>query len=326
MNGVIGIDIGGTNVKVALISSEGKIMLQQRLSVASMAAGEVFLERLKSVISKMLLAETGCGLRGIGIGTPGANIAEGVIEKASNLPWDRLPIVSFLKKEFDCKVRITNDANLFAIGEKVFGKATNYSDFVVLTLGTGVGAGVYINGKLLSGRDGLAGELGHAVIAEKGRYCHCGRSGCLERYVSASGVVLTAREVLEDSGEFSILRKIAPKDLSSDKIAQAASQGDALALKVFEMTGNVLGQALANIEAYLNPEAIFLAGGLCQAGRLLVEPTIKSYHKNRLDIYPKELPILISSIADDQSGVLGAAAFVWDTLEQPNSLQTTSVI
>lgn len=320
----IGIDIGGTNVQVGLIGLGGDLLHRDVLSVASVPSEELFFGALKSAIQAIKDQFVDMELDGIGIGSPGANIAQGTIENASNLPWNKLPIVHFLQKEFMIPACLTNDANLFALGEKVFGQASGLNDFIVLTLGTGVGAGIYTGGELLVGRDGLAGELGHMVVKRNGRRCHCGRKGCLERYVSANGLVFTAKKMLNKVQTPSILRDLSEKEIVAIKVAEAAALGDPLALKVFQITGSTLGEAIANIETCFNPEAVFLAGGLCKAGSLLFEPTIKSFGTSRLNIYPDEMPILPSSIPDDKAGMMGAAALVWDATEQLNRYENYS--
>lgn len=313
MKAAIGIDIGGTNVQVALIHQSGGVLTKKQLIVATVADEQPFLHALSDVVKDLLRYSPDLEVEGIGIGSPGANIEAGVIEKASNLPWKRLPIVDFLQEAFNLPVYLTNDANLFAIGEKNYGKASDMNDFAVVTLGTGVGAGIYSDGKLLLGRDGLAGEIGHVIVKyDEGRPCRCGRKGCLERYTSASGLVYTVHKFLNEIDEPSCLREIPKIKISAVTVAEAADKGDKIAQEVFRYTGNILGIALANYAAYMNPEAIFVAGGLSNAGDHLLEPTRKSFNDNILNIYPKPIDILFGSLPDDHAGVLGASALVWD--------------
>lgn len=314
MKVAIGIDIGGTNIKVGLISQSGQLLQENKLAVKTCPTEQILFKELKDTIYSLAFELPNYELVGIGIGSPGANIASGIIENASNLPWNKLPIVEFLISSFNVPTYLTNDANLFAIGEKVFGDARHMNDFVVVTLGTGVGAGIYCNGSLLQGRDGLAGEFGHVIVQRDGRPCQCGRKGCLERYASASGLVLTAHELMNNElYNSSTLKDLPKEELTSIDVMKAAASGDPLALEVFRLTGKALGEALADLAAYFNPEAIFLAGGLAKAGSFLFKPTIQSFKDNLLSIYPKDTPILQGSIHGNHAGVLGAAALVWDS-------------
>lgn len=326
MKVAIGIDIGGTNIKVGLINRAGQLLQENNISVKECPSQNILFKELKNSIHSLNYQLDNIELAGIGIGSPGANVTTGVIENASNLPWDKLPIVEFLINLFNVPTYLTNDANLFAIGEKVFGDARHMNDFVVVTLGTGVGAGIYCNGSLLQGRDGLAGEFGHVIVQKDGRPCQCGRKGCLERYTSASGLMLTAQEILNSEVvKSSTLQDQPIKELTSIQVMEAAASGDFMALEIFRVTGKVLGEALADLTAYLNPEAIFLAGGLAKAGSFLFEPTIQSFKENLLSIYPKDIPILQGSIQDNHAGVLGAAALVWDSEGQFKKIHSSVI-
>ena len=313
MKAAIGIDIGGTNIQIGMVNRAGNMIAEGSFAVRQAQTCETFFFRLQEAIQK-ILSDAEVQLDGIGVGSPGADLARGVIANASNLPWGTIPIVEFLKNAFGVPVHLTNDANLFAIGEKIFGEAARLNDFTVITLGTGVGSGVYCGGELLLGRDGLAGELGHVVIERDGRKCACGRNGCLERYVSATGLVYSAVELLRLSTLPSKLRELMEEELSAAHIAEAARAGDPLAMEVFERTGDTLGLALANWVACTNPEAIFLGGGLARAGEVLFGPTIRSFQKNILPVYPDTVPILPCSLPGDSAGVLGAAALVWNNV------------
>ncbi len=310
MNAAIGIDIGGTNVQVALVREDGRVLDQHRLDVASVTDTDHFLTHIFSIIQRFQAVDSNLELIGIGVGSPGANTHTGTIEKAANLPWKTVPIVSFLQSKLDLPVFLTNDANLFAIGEKVFGRAKGMEDFLVITLGTGVGAGIYTNGHLLSGKDGLAGEVGHTIYQRNGRPCKCGKQGCLEQYTSATGFLLTVRQLLKEN---KLETTLSPDQLfTAEEVAKAALQGDRLALRAFELTGQILGEALADLAACLNPEAIFISGGLTKAGELILEPTSLSFQSNLLAIYPRPIPLLKGSLPEDTAGVLGAAALVWE--------------
>lgn len=310
MNAAIGIDIGGTNVQLALVREDGGVLDHHRLDVATAADADQFLSELLLVIHRFQAETPDTCMVGIGVGSPGANLQTGTIEKAANLPWKAVPIVSFLQTNLDLPVYLTNDANLFAIGEKVFGKAKEMEDFIVITLGTGVGAGIYTNGHLLSGKDGLAGEVGHTIYQRNGRPCKCGKQGCLERYTSATGFLLTVQQLLKENKLDTTLTQ--DQSVSAKEVAKAALHGDRLAVRAFELTGQILGEALADLAACLNPEAIFLSGGLTKAGELIMEPTSRSFQSNLLAIYPRTIPLLKGSLPEDTAGVLGAAALVWE--------------
>lgn len=308
MSAAIGIDIGGTNARVGLVSESGEVLRQKRLKVAAFPEATMFLNALTQTISEVAAAET---ILGIGVGAPAANSKRGVIEKASNLPWQELPIVAALSAAFRVPVRLTNDANLFAIGEGIFGNAKEMTDFVVVTLGTGVGAGIFSNGQLVEGKDGLAGEVGHTIYERNGRPCLCGRQGCLERYASVSGLMLTVSQLLAENKLSTSLKN---ESLTAEQVALAASQGDALAQRAFDLTGQALGESLADVVACLNPEAMFLAGGLTNAGVLILEPTRRSFQRSLLAIYPRTIPLLPSALPEAHAGILGAAALAFKSL------------
>ncbi|WP_421875286.1 ROK family protein [Marinoscillum sp.] len=312
MKAAIGIDIGGTNIQVGLTLELGEVLHQTSLRVVHYQQNQIFLNVLTDVVQEFTALSNDLEIIGIGIGSPGANILSGTIQNASNLPWDNLPIVGHLKTETALPVYLTNDANLFAIAEKVFGQAKEMQDFISLTLGTGVGAGIYTSGELLTGRDGLAGEVGHLVYNRGGRPCKCGRNGCLERYVSASGVVETTRQLIREARLESELIGIPESYITAEAVAEAAKNDDLLAIRVFEVTGQILGESLADLTATFNPETIFISGGLANANEVLFAPLRSSFEKSLLAIYPTEIPVLKSSIPDRNAGVLGASALVWE--------------
>lgn len=324
MNVAVGIDIGGTSVTVALVDRQGGVVCSERIPVKSIGTIDLFTQILTDCIEKLRTSHQ-IELIGIGIGSPGANIHRGVIEKTANLPWENVPVVEILRLRFQVPVFLTNDANLFALGEKAFGGASALEDFVVVTLGTGVGAGIYCGGALLLGRDGLGGEIGHVIIEKDGRSCGCGRRGCLERYVSAGGLVQTAREMLDSDSEPSLLHVLPADEMDAGLISEAAASGDKVALEIFNYTGELLGKSLADLVTYLNPEAIFLGGGLAQAGPVLFEPTIRSFEAHLLGIYSRPIPIMPCAIPGDQAGVIGAAALVWSHLTPSEQIETSAI-
>jgi glucokinase len=249
-------------------------------------------------------------LKGIGVGAPNANLFKGTIDSAPNLPWGGvIPLAHLFEKEARVPCIVSNDANVAAAGEMLFGNAKKINDFIFITLGTGVGSGIVVNRKLVYGHDSLAAELGHVIVAKNGRACRCGRKGCLETYVSATGIKRTIEGWLRN-GEKSVLKKNADAIHSAD-IFSAAQKGDALAKKAFEFTGEILGLALANSVAYTSPQAIFLSGGLSKAKELLFVPTIHHFEKNLLTIYKNKIKILPSALEENRVAVLGAASLIW---------------
>lgn len=325
MKAAIGIDIGGTNVRVGLILEHGEVLHQARIEVATHQDGKLFLTQLSRSVDQFIHFSNELEILGIGIGSPGANIELGIIERASNLPWNNLPIVRVLSEQFQVPVILTNDANLFAIAEKGYGKAKEMSDFLALTLGTGVGGGVYASGVLVTGVNGLAGEIGHVIYERGGRSCKCGRKGCLERYVSASGLIETTHELLESKQFASELYGVPVELITAQMVADSAKNEDPLAIAVFNHTGQILGEALADVVAVLNPEAIFLSGGLSNADLLLLKPTQASFNENLLSIYPTEILIEKSGIADENAGVLGASALVWEYYKKNKESSLTEI-
>lgn len=325
MRAAIGIDIGGTNVRIGLTLELGEILRQSTLTVSDYQDEQTFLKELSDAIREFTAMSQDVEIEGIGIGSPGANVRTGTIENASNLPWEKLEIVVHLNSVTGLPVFLTNDANLFAIAEKVFGHASEMNDFIALTLGTGIGAGIYTSGNLLSGRDGLAGEVGHITYQRNGRPCKCGRHGCLERYASASGVVETTRQLLSEGILISELSGVPTGLLTARMVADAARNDDPLALRVFQVTGEILGEALADLTAAFNPDALFISGGLVNAGEILFRPMQKSFERSLLAIYPMDVPLMKSSIPDQDAGVLGASALVWDQIKKVNESSLTEI-
>lgn len=301
-----GVDVGGTNTKIGLVDSNGNILKHARFSTADCSTYEIFIDSIGNSIRELLVPED--ELVGIGIGAPNGNFFTGAVESAPNMPFKGvLTIRDSLKKSFDCPIVLTNDANAAAMGEKIYGAAKNYNDFIVITLGTGVGSGIYCNGQIVYGHDGFAGELGHVIVYPNGRLCGCGRKGCLEPYGNERGVRQTFNE-LKDKFPNSHLHQIT--EINAKVIAQHAQQGDELGIAVFEQTGKYLGFAFANFMAFLSPKAIFLFGGISRAGELLSKPLIAEMERNMLNIFQNKLEIRFSELPDDDAAILGAAAMV----------------
>lgn len=314
-NRVIGIDIGGTGTKIGIVDARGKILARDE-SIATNAypTFEEYIDAIATVIER-LIEITGSDekIRGIGVGAPDSNYYTGNIEHAFNLPWKGvLPLARMLTERTGIPVRVTNDANAAAIGEMTYGTAKGMKNFIVITLGTGVGSGIVINGEVVYGSDGFAGELGHVTMVrgDDGRLCGCGRKGCLEAYCSATGVVRTAKEMLAKENAPSLLRDI--KDISSHDVYKAALKGDKIALEVFEKTGRILGEAIADFIAFSSPEAIILFGGLSRAGNLLLAPLQRALEKNILHTFKGKTKIVFSQLPDSDAAILGASALAWE--------------
>lgn len=312
---IAGVDIGGTGTKFGLVSSEGQVLAEDKIPTNISASFESYVAMLAEQINKMLEADSSFVLEGIGVGAPGGNYYTGKITGASNLPWkEDLAVVELMESHFDVPVVLSNDANATAMGEKVFGAAKDMKDFVMLTLGTGLGSGIVSGGQLLIGSQGMAAEFGHVMVTRDsiGRSCNCGRKGCLETYVSATGITRTVLELLDTTAMGSSLRSMDKEHITSHQIAQAAEKGDELALKAFEFTGQVLGRQLANITAIVNPEAIFLFGGLALAGDLLFKPAREAMESNMLGIFKDSVQLLPSGLGAQGAAIVGAASLAYE--------------
>jgi len=310
----IGIDIGGTNTVFGLVEQSGNIVSENKMSTRGYTDFKTYIKALSILIKNELsLLKEGIVLKGIGIGAPNGNYYRGTIEHAANLDWKGiLPIADVVNKQFGVPVFVTNDANAGALGEKIYGGAKGMNHFIFITLGTGLGSGIVTNGKILYGHDGFAGEIGHTNAISEGRLCGCGKKGCLETYVSATGIVKTANEFLNKKNEESILRNIT--EFTSKDIFNAAVKKDKIALQVFDFTAEILGKALADSIAYLSPETIFLFGGLANTGDLLIKPAKKYMEHNLLEIYKNKVEIVKSGIPGNYAAILGASALVWEEL------------
>lgn len=317
---VIGLDLGGTNSVFGIVDSRGDIKATTAIKTQAYDNVDDYvkasLDALQIIIDQVGGIEK---IKAMGIGAPNANYYRGTIEFAPNIAWAHegvVPLADMFSKGLGIPVAITNDANAAAIGEMTYGVARGMKNFIMLTLGTGVGSGIVANGQLIYGNDGFAGELGHVIIRrDHGRLCGCGRHGCLEAYCSATGVARTAREMLETTKEPSSLRDIDPKKITSLDVAIAAGKGDKLAKKVFDFTGEILGEACADFATFLSPEAFIFFGGLTKAGDLIMDPIKKSYHEHALNLFKDKPQFLVSSLDGSSAAVLGASAIGWDIQE-----------
>lgn len=316
---VVGIDIGGTNSVYGLVDREGNMYGEGVVPTRKYPDFDQYLEELYIGIQNLLKQlDIEYELAGIGIGAPNANFYNGTIENAANLTWKgRVPFVEKMKRYYpNIPVLITNDANAAAIGEGVYGAARGMLNYIVVTLGTGLGSGFVANGELIYGHDSFAGELGHVIVNRSGRQCGCGRKGCLETYVSATGIKRTAFKLLADHLEDSEFRNITYNDLTAEMITKAALNGDPLAVEAYEYTGTMLGQSLADAVTITSPEAIILFGGLAKAGKYIFEPTRRAMESSMLSNFRNKVKLLPSGIDGKNAAVLGASALVWQQLEK----------
>jgi glucokinase len=313
----LGIDIGGTNTVLGFVTHSGSILAESSMATNSSEPADLFVARLHVKIKEMLekVGET-CELKGIGIGAPNANYYKGTVEFPPNLQWEGVTdLVNMIRQYYNVPVAITNDANAAAIGEMKFGAAKGMKHFIVITLGTGLGSGIIVDGKMVYGHDGFAGEIGHVIVDVNGRMCGCGRRGCLETYVSAGGICRTVFELLAERKEESELRNVGFNQLTSKMISDAALRGDVIALAAFEETGRILGWKLADAVAHTSPEAIILFGGLSAAGELLLNPTRRYMEEYMLNIFKNKVKLLSSGLREGNTAVLGASALMWNELE-----------
>ncbi len=306
----IGIDIGGTNTDIGLVSSEGRCVARKNLPTAKYYDADLYVADICKKIKEMMAEQHVDAIDGIGIAAPMGNYYTGCIENATNLNFKGVTDLNALvHKYMDVPVTVSNDANAAAYGELVYGGAKGMKNFITFTLGTGVGSGIVIDGKLLHGKTGNAGELGHVIMIPGGRQCGCGRKGCLETYVSATGIRRTAIEILEQNPDYNgPLSKIPKEELTSKDVGDAANAGDPLAIKIFELVGEGLGVAMANAVAFSSPEAIFLMGGPVKAGEVLMRPVRESFKKHLCFVYDNSVEIRVSELSGNDVAILGAAA------------------
>ena len=314
----VGIDIGGTNTKYGIVDREGNVLHQGNIATMEYEEFQDYFDAMADALRKGI-AELPHSTRvvGIGVGAANGNYYSGNIERATNLKWKGvLPLARMFNEEFGIPCILTNDANAAAVGEMIYGNAKNMKDFVVITLGTGLGSGFVCGGVLLNGHHGIAGEVGHTSVNPTGRYCNCGKRGCLETYVSATGIKRTVYKLLADHLEPSELRGISFDNLNTKMISEAAHRGDVVAKEAFEYTGRILGMKLAETVVHTDPEAIFLFGGLSMAGDLIFRPTIKHMEANLMPLFRGKVKVLPSAMQNQAAPILGASSLVWDYLDK----------
>ena len=313
---VVGIDVGGQTTKLGVVDARGTVLAQTVIRTDTYTDIEPYIAELAEALNKVI-ADAGVEgkVKGIGVGAPNGNYYTGTIENAVNLSWGGTKTIEFAKLLSEAMnglpVALTNDANAAAVGEMTYGAARGMKNFIMITLGTGVGSGIVINGDVVYGHDGFAGELGHvAAVRNNGRTCNCGKTGCLETYASATGVARTAREWLEMSDEPSVLRGL--DSIASKDVYDAAKEGDKLALKIFEFTGKMLGRSFADFIAFSSPEAIVLFGGLARAKEFLTEPIEDAMNANVLPLWRNKVKLVYSQLKESDAAILGASALAWE--------------
>ncbi len=312
---VIGLDMGGTNSIFGIVDQRGNIKAQTAIKTGAYPNVNDYVKAGVEALQPAIDLVGGIDkIKGMGIGAPNGNFYNGTIEYAANLVWEGIvPIAKLFSDALGIPVTVTNDANAAAMGEMAYGAARGMKNFIMITLGTGVGSGIVVDGNIVYGSDGFAGELGHAIVdrSENARACGCGRKGCLETYCSATGVARTAREFLEKRNTPSLLRELNPDEITSFDVYQAAEQGDELAGEIFEFTGTMLGKACANYALFNSPEAFVFFGGLTKAGEHIMAPIRKAYDEDILNIYRGQAKLLVSSLNGSEAAVLGASALAW---------------
>lgn len=310
----VGIDIGGTNTVFGLLDKNGNVLIEDSIFTKQYPNFDVFIDVLCNKILNFS-KELNCELIGIGVGAPNANYIDQCVQDAANLPWKgKIELGKIFRQKINVPIYVTNDANASALAEMLFGGAVGMKNFMVLTLGTGLGSGIVMNGELVYGHTGFAGEMGHMIVRPEGRHCGCGRMGCLETYVSATGIKRTVSKLFAKYSSPSELKDIPFNRMGVRRLATAAYAGDEIAIESFEFTGKILGLALANVIALNNPEAIFLAGGLAKAGNLILKPAKYYMEENLLFVFKGKTSLLLSSVKGN-SGLIGAGALVWKVVE-----------
>ena len=311
---VAGVDIGGTGTKFGIVDNLGNVLLSDTMSTKGHADIYAYIDELHDKLMVLIEKVGGVGrIKGIGLGAPNGNVYTGTIEYAPNLPWKGIiPLTKLIQDKFKLPARLTNDANAAAVGEMTYGAAKGMKDFILITLGTGVGSGIVANGELIYGHDGMAGELGHTIIIPDGRiHPGTGKKGSLESYASATGVATSAVEILNNTNKPSSLRNIPIDKIDSKAVFEAATAGDEVAKEVFEYTGRILGISLANFVMFSSPEAIILFGGLTKAGDLILKPTREHMEANLIEVFQNKIKILVSHLKESDAAILGASALMW---------------
>jgi glucokinase len=312
---VIGMDMGGTNTVFGIVDTRGNVISKSAVKTSTHSDINLYIDDIYVELMKLIDVVGGIDkIKGIGVGAPNGNYYTGNIEFAPNLPWKGvIPFANLMADKFGIPTALTNDANAAAVGEMTYGAARGMKNFIMITLGTGVGSGIVIDGKVVYGHDGFAGELGHVIVMRNnGRTCGCGRSGCLEAYASATGVARSAREILESNTKSSLLRNIPIEDITSKDVFDAAMEGDEIAKEIFNFTGKILGEAFADFVTFSAPEAIVLFGGLSKAGDLILKPIVDNMEKNLLNIWKGKVKVLFSELKEADAAVLGASALAWE--------------
>ena len=311
---VVGMDIGGTNTVFGIVDQDGNVVCQDSVKTKAYPIIEDYVNAIGEKLDVLIESVGGKDkINGMGVGAPNGNYYTGNIEFAPNLSWKGIvPLAKRFGERVGVPCKLTNDANAAAIGEMTYGAAEGMKHFIMITLGTGVGSGIVIDGKLVYGHDGFAGELGHVIAVPDGRLCGCGRKGCLETYCSATGIVRTAKEILTSSYDPSMLRNIPESELTSKDIFDCAMAGDAVAKDIFQKTGELLGKSLANFTAFSSPEAFIIFGGLAKAGDLIFKPVKEAMEENMLAVFKNKVKVLPSQLKDADAAVLGASALGWE--------------
>lgn len=313
---VIGLDLGGTNSVFGIVDRRGTIVATTSVKTQEQNDVEVYVDNCCTALKKIIEEVGGIEkIQAMGIGAPDANYYTGIIDNPANLPWKgEIPLAKMFSDRLGIPVTLTNDANAAAIGEMAYGAAKGMKNFIMITLGTGVGSGIVVNGQVVYGSDGFAGELGHVIVdkSSEARSCGCGRKGCLETYCSATGVARTAKMIVSSSERPTLLRNIPLDEITSKDVAIAAGQGDEVAKEIFEYTGKILGEACADFAAFSSPEAFIFFGGLTKAGDLLMDPIKKAYDENVLFLYKNKAQMIVSELDDAGAAVLGASALGWE--------------
>jgi len=308
---VLGIDIGGTNTVYGLIGQDGHIHHHNQIPTKGSSPVVGLIDRIEASIDHILNKDPQNELLGIGIGAPNGNHFTGMIQDPPNLSWGNVDIIDLFKGRFGCKVDLTNDANAAALGEKHYGVAKEMNDFVVITLGTGLGSGIFSGGRLLYGHDGFAGEMGHMPIEDDGRDCNCGNKGCLESYASASGIKRTISDLLYHDPEDAFLKKINGDKVDGFLLDAEFDKGNAVARKIYEYTGNKLGQGLAQVATLLSPQAFIFYGGFSNAGKRILDPAKRSMDRHLINGHAGKIELIPSGLPQGQAGILGAASLIW---------------
>lgn len=313
---VIGLDLGGTNSVFGIVDRRGSIIATTSVKTQEQNDVEVYVDKCCVALNKIIEEVGGIDkIQAMGIGAPDANFYTGIIDNPANLPWKgEIPLAKMFSERLGIPVAVTNDANAAAVGEMMYGAAKGMKNFIMITLGTGVGSGIVVNGQVVYGSDGFAGELGHVIVdkSSEARSCGCGRKGCLETYCSATGVARTAKKMVRESDRPTVLRELPIEEITSKDVAIAAGKGDKLAKEIFEYTGKVLGAACADFAAFCSPEAFIFFGGLTKAGDLLMDPIKKAYDENVLFLYKNKAQMIVSELDDASAAILGASALGWE--------------